>query len=417
VQISFQDILTAYTLTAKSSQKKALSFEVYSFLNELYQELLADQYKPSSYNCFVVKDPKVREIFSPSFRDRLVHHLIVRDLTPPLESQLIYDSHANRQHHGSHLAVKRLQRFMRQSPQKSTFFIQLDIRSYFTTIAKDILFDILKGRIQGLNKMPLKQKNWLLNEIVKAIFHNPSKNPKFTGNRYLLKTIPPEKSLFHQDGRRGLPIGSLTSQFFSAIYLDELDQFVKHSLGAKRYVRYVDDFVIVDESPQRLNTYLKHIDKFLMDRLALRLNHKKTHMQPVHRGCDFLGYVVRPHYILMRKRTVRAFKRRLTFFNHLLDPVRHPKAHAPEANKLTKYYRQGLLKPGDLPSLEILSHMGSVLNSYYGIFRFANTWHLRRGLYFKHFHKLQDYFYPSHSFTKMKLKPIVVLKNEGMIEI
>ena len=107
------DLLHAYKQTSSSAQRKA----------EIYQ--------PGRYRCFAVKEPKIREIFAPSFRDRLVHHLLVDRLMPLIDRRLIFDSFANRPAKGAHLAVRRLQRFMRQLPP-TAYYMQCDIESYFT---------------------------------------------------------------------------------------------------------------------------------------------------------------------------------------------------------------------------------------------------------------------------------------------
>ena len=115
--------------------------------------------------------------------------------------------------------------------------------------------------------------------------------------------VPPHKSLWNQPAHLGLPIGNLSSQFFANVYLDPLDQFVKHQVRARHYVRYVDDFILLHDSAQWLNAAAAAIGAFLAERLHARLNPAKTILQPIARGIDFVGHVIKPHRSTIRRRT------------------------------------------------------------------------------------------------------------------
>lgn len=220
--------------------------------------------------------------------------------------------------------------------------------------------------------------------------------------------MPKEKSLFYASRDKGLPIGSLTSQFFANVYLNELDQFVKHKLKIKYYVRYVDDFVILAKDTGILTNWQKEIQKFLQEKLKLTLHPKKIIIRHKSKGIDFLGYIVREKYILVRKRTVKSFKRKLYFFNHLVDPENFPVADPPAALKISKYYFKKELIPPITLDLALLQKMLAVINSYYGIFSFANTYNLRKTLYEKHFHRLKKYFLPKRDYMIIKINPILL---------
>ncbi len=414
--VTIETLLRAYQKTCPSVQKKAEIFQITEILAGLERDINNRTYVPERYNCFVVRDPKLREIFAPSFRDRIVHHVIVDRIQPFLDPQFIHDSFANRSCGGVHVAIKRLKKFMRQvSP--TAYFLQCDVQSYFTSINKTILFRILKEKILKIQEILSEEKDLIIWLSSKVIFQNPALGPNLTGNSHLLRNIPPHKSLFHAKPDIGLPIGSLTSQFFSNIFLNELDQFCKNTLKIKRYIRYVDDFVMIHESPTELNIYKDEISRFLSEKLDLKLHPKKTLMQPIHRGCDFLGYVVRPHYVMVRKRCIKALKKRLYFFNHLLDPECFPHSCGPSASKLTKFLKQGFLCPPVKPKIDLLLSMQQVINSYYGIFAHADSQNLRVTLFQKHFHKLRDYFYPRKKFTKFGLRPLERLRREGLIDL
>jgi RNA-directed DNA polymerase len=137
-----------------------------------------------------------------------------------------------------------------------------------------------------------------------VLFHDPRQDFDLRGNPKLLDRVPAHKRLTNHPTHLGLPIGNLSSQFFANVYLNELDQFVKHQIGAKHYIRYVDDFILLHESPQWLNAAQAKIEAFLAEKLAARINPSKTILQPIARGVDFVGQVIKPWRRETRKRSV-----------------------------------------------------------------------------------------------------------------
>lgn len=376
-----EQLLDAYNKTSTSTQKKYNFIYLAELIESLNSELLSGDYKPKRFSCFVVKEPKVREIFAPDFQDRLVQHILIDKISPILDRRFIYDSYANRKNKGTHKAVKRLQSFMRK--QQNKYFIQLDIKSFFPSIDKQILITILEKHFSTLD---IKNKEFYLNLAQTIILQNPTKpTPVFTGNKHLLKEIPQHKSLFHTKEGKGLPIGSLSSQFFSNLYLNELDQFIKHQLKVKYYVRYVDDFILLADNPKQLNTWRNKIHHFLQKTLKLQLHPKKIILNKVSKGIDFLGYIVFKNYLLVRKRVVKEFKNKLKFFNYLLTNKNKPQKIV-VTNFVKKYH-----KPQQLNGV-FLQDMLGVLNAYYGIFTFANSFNLRKDLYHNYFHNLKQFF-------------------------
>ena len=230
--------------------------------------------------------------------------------------------------------------------------------------------------------------------------------PVFTGNKNLLSLVPKEKSLFYTPKNKGLPIGSLTSQFFANIYLNELDQFIKHQLKIKYYLRYVDDFIILANNTKTLINWQKEIQTFLQEKLKLTLHPKKIIIQHKSKGIDFLGYITREKYLLVRNKTIKTFKRKIYFFNHLIDPKNFPVADPPSMLKISKYYFRKELIPPITVDLKILQKILSIINSYYGIFSFANTYNLRKILYENHFHRLKKYFLPKKDYKMIKINPV-----------
>ena len=126
--------------------------------------------------------------------------------------------------------------------------------------------------------------------------------------------MPPHKTLTGVPKNKGLPIGNLNSQFFANVYLDGFDHYVKHTLKCRHYIRYCDDFILLSHDPEQLREWRERIAEFLRDRLALELNPNRERLRPVSDGIDFLGYIVRREYMLVRRRVVSNLKQKLKAF-------------------------------------------------------------------------------------------------------
>ena len=281
-------------------------------LCSLREELAGGVYRPTTSICFVQRRPKLREIFAADFRDRVVHHLLVGYLEPLFEPLFIHDSYACRRERGVHAAVTRLQAFLHKVTINGTaraWYLKEDISGFFMNIDKNILYELVCRRTRQ------KDLQWLAGVL---IFHDCTEDYHFKGNPLLLDRIPPHKTLFRVPAGKGLPIGNLTSQFFANVYLNELDQFVKRRLGCRYYLRYCDDFVLLDRSAEKLLQWRDQIEEFLHERLLLQLNHSQHRLRPVADGINFLGYIVRRRYVLVRKRVVSHLRERLERYDALL---------------------------------------------------------------------------------------------------
>lgn len=180
----------------------------------------------------------------------------------------------------------------------------------FVSIDKDILFEILGTFIDSLKRRrEWKGEMMWLGRII--IFHRCQGNYVTKGDLNLLASIPHEKSMFGQSVGKGLPIGNYTSQFFANLYMNELDYFIKRSMKIKKYLRYVDDVVVISENVEKLRTLPMVIDNFLREKLTLRLSKKKTIIQPVKRGIEFLGYFIKPTHTLVKNNVVSRLKNKL----------------------------------------------------------------------------------------------------------
>lgn len=283
----------------KRNTVNALRFEADQERNliRLREQLLSRTYQPGRSVCFFTARPKLREIFAADFRHRVVHHLLVEYLERIWEPVFIHDSWACRPGKGVHRGVARLQQFLRQATangSRRAWYLQLDIANYFMSMDREILFRLLAARLRDESAL------WLTPVLV---FHDCTANYALRGSRQLLARIPPHKTLFGAAPGKGMPIGNLNSQFFANVYLNGLDQFVKHELRCRQYLRYCDDFVLLGDSPGQIEAWRERIAEFLRTHLALELNPRQI-LAPVANGVDFLGYVVRSDYRLVRRRVV-----------------------------------------------------------------------------------------------------------------
>lgn len=298
----FQELVQAYFDCRKHKRNtaSALAFEqnLERNLIALYGELQDGSYMPGKSICFVITRPKPREVWAADFRDRIVHHLFYNRISPRFYASFIYDSCACIPGRGTLYAAKRLESKIRSATKnwsQPCFYLKMDLANFFVAIDKNILHGQLAEKIT---------EPWWLWLADLILFHDPRLNYELRGSPDKIKLVPEHKRLVNQPSYLGLPIGNLSSQFFANVYLNTLDQFIKHQIGAKHYIRYVDDFVLLHESPQWLNAAHARIDAFLPVKLHARLNPKKTILQPVDRGVDFVGQVIKPWHRSTRKRTI-----------------------------------------------------------------------------------------------------------------
>ena len=287
---------------SKRNSASALRFEQHIERNlcALRDELMTGSYRPGRSICFVITRPKTREVWAAEFRDRVVHHLLYNRIAARFIAGFVAGSSACIPGRGTAYAAERLEHSIRSITQnwsQPAFYLKLDLANFFVAIDKPTLFAQLAKRVD--------EPFWL--ELARTIlFHDPRTDVEMRGSRALLHQVPAHKSLFNAPADTGLPIGNLSSQFFANVHLDALDQFCAHQLKAKHYVRYVDDFILLDTCAQRLNAAHARIAQFLPERLGARLNPTKTILQPVSRGMDFVGHVIKPWRRTTRARTVRS---------------------------------------------------------------------------------------------------------------
>jgi retron-type reverse transcriptase len=267
----------------KRARKDVQEFERNLMANiiSLHRELAAKIYSHSAYQAFRISDPKPRDIHKASVRDRLLHHALHRTLSPFFTKTFISDSYSCQIGKGTHRALKRFGQFCKivsRNDTRTAWVLKCDIKKFFANIDHKVLIAIMDTYI------PDKDIIWLLSVIIGSFRSNT-------------------------DGV-GLPLGNLTSQLLVNIYMNEFDQFIKHKLKAKYYIRYADDFVIMQHEKGVLVDILPKVQSFLSEQLKLSLHPDKVFIKTAVSGVDFLGWVHFPHHRVIRTTTKnRMFKK------------------------------------------------------------------------------------------------------------
>lgn len=282
----------------------------------LRDEIWERRYVPLPSTCFVIHDPKMREVFAAHFRDRIVHHLFYNYTHRMFERTFITDSYSCVPGRGTHRGIERLQHHIRsvsQGHSRPCYVLKLDIRGYFMHIRRDTLLAICRTTLGKMRSKPewrmldFELIDWLLDIIVGV---NPVDSCRRLGALSDWDGLPADKSLFCSPAGCGLPIGNLSSQLFSNVYLNELDQYVKRNLGCKHYGRYVDDAYIVGGDKAELRALIGPIGDFLNEKLGLELSDNKVVILDTRRGVEFLGAFVKPHRRYVSNRCLRRMRRK-----------------------------------------------------------------------------------------------------------
>jgi len=283
--ISLSNLLVAWS-EFLISKRQRIDVQIFSAklmdnIFSLHQDLLYHNYQHGTYQAFYISDPKSRHIHKANVRDRLLHRAVYRQLYPFFEKIFIAGSYSSRLKKGTHRAIYRFHDYflkVSRNNTKNCWVLKGDIKKFFASVDHCILIDILKKYIVDGDIINL------LEEIINSFYSGQT--------------------------NKGLPLGNLTSQLFSNIYLNEFDQFVKHKIKAKYYLRYADDFVILSENREWLERQIRPIQSFLSGSLKLELHSDKLFLKTVSSGLDFLGWVHFPdHRVLRRATRKRMFKK------------------------------------------------------------------------------------------------------------
>ena len=271
------------------------------------------------------------------FRDRIVHHLYFRYTHQLFERTFIADSYSCIEGRGTHYGINRLRQHIRQESQNWTlpcYAMNLDIRGYFMHIQRERLLKIATDSLRKMSThrvgmtydMPIPSGViltpqttwadirdidfilWLTEQIVML---DPKTSCEIVGDKSDWDGLDRNKSLFWTPDGCGLPIGNLTSQLFSNVYLNPYDQWVKRELRCKHYGRYVDDSTMINASREWLLAQVKKIREFLGDKLGLELHMGKLRVQEVRHGVEFLGAFIKPYRDYVSNKTLNRMKKHM----------------------------------------------------------------------------------------------------------
>ncbi|HAU66051.1 TPA: RNA-dependent DNA polymerase [Candidatus Uhrbacteria bacterium] len=275
--VSIENLFFAWERFCKGKRKRqdVMLYERYleDHLFSLQEELVSGTYVHSPYEPFTIYDPKQRLIHKACVKDRVVHQAIVNIIEPLFEKRFIHDSYSCRVGKGTHVAVRRLQTFLRREGKNNTktvYALKCDVRKFFASVSHEVLLHQLSQSIDCIKTMAL------------------------------IKGIIQSYSTSHGTG---IPLGNLTSQLFANVYLHELDWYVKQTLRTAHYLRYCDDFVLLVPSIAEGMRLADNVDLFLQERLRIQLHPYKVCVRTVKQGVDFLGYRVLEHAVILRTGT------------------------------------------------------------------------------------------------------------------
>lgn len=323
----FENIHQAYLEARKNKRYRDEVLRFTANLEEnliqIQNELIWKTYKSGRYREFYIHEPKKRLIMALPFKDRVVQWAIYRILNPLLEQRYISDSYACMNGFGAQRAVRHLQYWLRKEcrSHEKVYVLKLDISKYFYRVDHNVLVQILHRIIGDKDLLQL------LETVIRC--EHTNFGVQLGDHQYEHERMT----------GLGMPIGNLTSQMFANLYLNELDHFVKEDLQVRRYMRYMDDSLILHHDKAYLWQLKQEIEAFLTDYLHLVLNNKTT-VRGINQGIDWLGYRVWSTHIKLRKKSAMKMRKRIKY---LTRAYRHGDVDAAAVNNSVQSYL-GLLQ-------------------------------------------------------------------------
>lgn len=298
---SFHTLMVADTHVSKGKRENTERLRFYDNregnLEEISTLLRAGKVPKVEYHSFYVYVPKVRKVIFIDYWSKVVQRAIYDVLNPKICRTFIEHTYACVKGRGQLAAMEQLYTWMRETRTSGTewYYYKFDVTKFFYRIDHEILMDICRKKIDDPRTVDLLGY-YINNDAV------PFGMP-LDANQL---TITEEQMLYDL----GIPIGGGLSHMLGNMYLDPLDQFCKRVLGIKRYIRYMDDIIILDNDKERLKEYGRRMTQFLEERLHLNFNNK-TALRPVRVGCEFVGFVIYNDHVILRKSTTLRMKRTL----------------------------------------------------------------------------------------------------------
>ena len=281
-KLTYENLMNAHSLSkrGKGFRKEIILFNLKKeeYIMYLYEQLKQENYKHGGYTEFYVTQPKLRRIEKSKYIDRIVYRWIVDNfLDEYFVKTFINTTYACIKNRGMHKACLDLQKAMKHCKRiwNNYYIIKMDLRKYFDSIDKNILYKIISKKIQ---------------------------------DEKLLKVI--KQIIYSTEGAKGQPIGNYTSQTFANIYLNEIDQYAKHILELKYWYRYMDDMIAIVRTKQEAIDKLTKIRKFLKEKLDLELN-SKTQIFKSKQGVNFCGYKINEYRMKIRDKGKKKLKNKV----------------------------------------------------------------------------------------------------------
>ncbi len=357
--LTLEEVFQAYyeCRQKKRGTRSALRFEMHyeHNLHNLWQDIVQRRYHITPSSTFIVTSPVMREIFAATFKDRIVHHLVIGRLLGIFENLFIDYSYSCRSGKGTLYAVRSVEKMMKECSMYYTqdcYVLRLDIQGYFFHINKRILKEklhkIVNEKYFATNRGAIL---YLLDEI---LANNPVSQCRFHSPKKMWQDLPKSKSLFFSKKDCGLPIGNLTSQIFANLYLNDFDHYVSEMDKDLYYGRYVDDMILIHPSREFLLKAKDDIENYLETNLDLKLHPKKISLQHYKKGFLFVGAYIKPNRIYPGKRLQKSFYKRMQALNKRWETQ-------PE----NKYDKKLVL--------ETLSS----INSYFGLLKHYDAWRVK----------------------------------------
>jgi RNA-directed DNA polymerase len=290
------DSLFGYWRQARKSKSQSLRVQRFGndplrYLVTIQRQLRAREYSFGPYKSFIVREKKFRHVVDAPMKDRIVHWMLYEYMLPIWRPRFIADTFGNLPGRGTHAAVRRLADFARGEGAK--WVLQLDISKYFYSVNHSLL----KARV--LRYIGDQDVRALLVDLIDSFRTGAEHDHLF-----------PADGMYRQTRDKGMPIGNLSSQLFANVFLNDFDHWVKQTLGVRRYIRYVDDMVILTDTADELRA----ISAAIVAKLAsegLTIHPKKVRLAPVAAGVPFLGYIVWPNHISVGAYGRRRYHQRL----------------------------------------------------------------------------------------------------------
>ena len=307
------------------NKKKVDKFE--SFKSEhiyhIYHKLKKKDFNMGKYTIFMINDPKCRIVMSQDIEDKIINHLVsLYALKKVFDNKYTNVLCATRTNYGTLYGIKRLKKYLIEMKRKydNFYILKIDIHKYFYSMDHDILKSIIKRKIKDKDVLHLlyniidsTNEEYINNKIVELKNNrvNYLRNSNLNNKNKLIKEVE-EIPLY--DIGKGVALGNESSQCFGLIYLYEIAHYIREELKLSKICIYMDDFVIVHEDKEYLKECLEKIINKLKE-YKLDINKKKTRIDSIKNGVDFLGYrffVSNNRIIIkLRTRTKKKFKRKI----------------------------------------------------------------------------------------------------------